>query len=182
MKKLLTAMALACAAMAASAEDSFLYWMVDVGASTDYAFNYATIKAKDASGNTSDYLWLYGQDSADKIGQRFYASNYGENGSYAPGTTTGGGAFAGLGDYGLGSQFLFELWTDGATADSPNCVGWTGWLDYDKIAGSIFSAGSLSGSSPFTVGSAMLVPEPSGGLLALMGLAVLALRRRRNVA
>lgn len=136
MKKLLTAMALAGAAMVASAEDNFLYWMVDVGDSTDYAFNYATIKAQDESGNTSDYLWLYGQDSADKIGQRLYASNYGENGSYDPGTTTGGGAFAGLGNYGVGSKFLFELWTDGET----------------------------------------------GGLLTLLGLAVLALRRKQKVA
>lgn len=174
MKKLLTAMALACTAMVASAEDNFLYWMVDVGDSTDYSFSYATIKAKDASGNESGYLWLYGQESADKIGQRLYASN-------DAGTTTGGGAFAGLGDYGSGSQFLFELWTDGAT-DSPNCVGWTGWLDYDKIASNIFSAGNMSGSSPFTVGSAMLVPEPTGGLLSLIGLAALALRRKRNVA
>ena len=182
MKKLLMAMALAGAAMAASAEDNYLYWMVDVSDSTDYAFNYATIKAQDESGNTSDYLWLYGQDSADTIGHRLYASNYGENSSYDPGTTTGGGAFAGLGNYGVGSKFLFELWTDGATADSPNRVGWTGWIDYESIAKNIFSAGDLSGASPFTVGSTMLVPEPTGGLLTLLGLAVLALRRKQKVA
>ncbi len=182
MKKLLMAMALAGAAMVASAEDNFLYWMVDVGDSTDYAFNYATIKAQDESGNTSDYLWLYGQDSADKIGQRLYASNYGENGSYDPGTTTGGGAFAGLGNYGVGSKFLFELWTDGETADSPSRVGWTGWIDYESIAKNIFAAGNMSGSSPFTVGSTMLVPEPTGGLLTLLGLSVLALRRKQKVA
>ena len=182
MKKLLTAMALAGAAMVASAEDNFLYWMVDVGDSTDYAFNYATIKAQDESGNTSDYLWLYGQESANKIGQRLYASNYGENGSYAPGTTTGGGAFAGVGGYGIGSKFLIELWTDGETADSPNRVGWTGWIDYATIANNIFSAGNLAGSSPFTVGQTMLAPEPTGGLLTLLGLAVLALRRKQKVA
>lgn len=170
MKKLLMAMALAGAAMVASAEDNFLYWMVDVGDSTDYAFNYATIKAKDASGNTSDFLWLYGQDSADKIGQRLYASN-------DAGTTTGGGAFAGLENYGVGSKFLFELWTDGETR-----VGWTGWIDYSKLADSIFAAGDMTGSSPFTVGSTMLVPEPTGGLLTLLGLAVLALRRKQKVA
>ena len=177
MKKLLMAMALAGAAMVASAEDEdkFLYWMVDVSDSTDYAFNYATIKAKDASGNESDYLGLYGQDNADEIGPRLYASN-------DPGTTTGGGAFAGLGNYGVGSKFLFELWTDGGTADSPNRVGWTGWIDYESIAKNIFAAGDLSGASPFTVGSTMLVPEPTGGLLTLLGLAVLALRRKQQVA
>ena len=174
MKKLLMAMALAGAAMVASAEDKFLYWMVDVSDSRDYAFNYATIKAKDASGNESDYLWLYGQENADKIAQRLYASN-------DAGTTTGGGAFAGLENYGSDSQFLFELWTDGAT-DSPSRVGWTGWLTYDRIANNIFSAGNLSGASPFTVGSTMLVPEPTGGLLTLLGLAVLALRRKQKVA
>ena len=184
MKKLLMAMALAGAAMVASAEDEdkFLYWMVDVSDSPDYAFNYATIKAKDASGNESDYLWLYGQESADKIAQRLYASNYGENGSYDPGTTTGGGAFAGLGNYGIGSRFLVELWTDGDTASDPaNRVAF-GWLTYDAVKDSIFSAGNLSGAAPFTVGSTMLVPEPTGGLLTLLGLAVLALRRKQKVA
>lgn len=182
MKKLLTAMALAGAVMVASAEDNFLYWMVDVGDSTDYAFNYATIKAQDESGNSA-YLLLYGQDSANEIGQRLYASNYGENGSYDPGTTTGGGAFAGLGDYyGAGSKFLFELWTDGGAEGSPNRVGWTGWIDYSKLADSIFAAGKMTGSSPFTVGPTLLVPEPTGGLLTLLGLAVLALRRKQKVA
>lgn len=171
MKKLLMAMALAGAAMVASAEDNFLYWMVDVGDSPEYTFNYATIKAKDASGNESDYLGLYGQDRADEIGPRLYASN-------GAGTTTGGGAFAGLGNYGVNSKFLFELWT----ADSPNPVGWTGWIDYESIANNIFAAGDMSGALPFTVGSTMLVPEPTGGLLTLLGLAVLALRRKQKVA
>lgn len=183
MQKLLMAMALAGAAMVASAEDNYLYWMVNVGASTDYAFNYATIKAQDASGHESDaYLSLYGQDSADTIRHRLYASNYGENGSYDPGTTTGGGAFAGLGNYGVGSKFLFELWTDGEKADSPSRVGWTGWIDYESIKNNIFSAGEMSGASPFTVGPTMLAPEPTGGLLTLLGLAVLALRRKQKVA
>lgn len=182
MKKLLMAMALAGAAMVASAEDNYLYWMVNVGASTKYAFNYATIKAQDASGHESDYLWLYGQESADPIGQRFYASNYGVDGSYAPGTTTGYGAFAGVGGYGMGSRFLVELWTDGSTASDPANPVAFGWLSYDDVKNSIFAAGNLSGASAFTVGSAMLVPEPTGGLLTLLGLAVLALRRKQKVA
>ena len=73
------------------------------------------------------------------------------------------------------------MWKDGAT-DSPNCVGWTGWLTYDRIANNIFAAGNMSGASAFTVGSTMLVPEPTGGLLTLLGLAVLALRRKQKVA
>lgn len=182
MKKLMALTVLACAAFTASAEDSFLYWMVDVGGKEDYNFNYATIKAKDASGNTSDCLSLYGSDSADPLGTKLYAANYGDNGNFDPGSTTGYGAFAGVGGYGMGSRFLVELWTDGFTAsDSANRVAF-GWLSYDDVKNSIFAAGNLSGASAFTVGSAMLVPEPTSGLLMLLGFAGLALRRKRKFA
>ena len=182
MKKLLMAMALAGAAMVASAEDSFLYWMVDVGSTEYYKFNYATIKAANESGITSDYLSLYGSDRAEPRGTKLYAANYGVDGKYETGTTTGYGAFAGVGGYGIGSRFLVELWTDGDTASDPaNRVAF-GWLSYDDVKNSIFAAGNMSGASPFTVGSTMLVPEPTGGLLTLLGLAVLALRRKQKVA
>ena len=182
MKKLLMAMALAGAAMVASAEDSFLYWMVDVGSTENYKFNYATIKAANESGSTSGYLSLYGSDSAEPLGTKLYAANYGVDKKYDPGSTTGYGAFAGVGGYGMGSRFLVELWTDGATASDPaNRVAF-GWLTYDAVKDSIFAAGNMSGASPFTVGSTMLVPEPTGGLLTLLGLAVLALRRKQKVA
>ena len=181
MKKLMVLAILACAAFTASAEDSFLYWMVDVGSTENYKFNYATIKAANESGITSDYLSLYGSDRAEPRGTKLYAANYGVDGKYETGTTTGYGAFAGVGGYGIGSRFLVELWTDGATADSPNRVAF-GWRTYDAVKDSIFAAGNMSGASPFTVGSTMLVPEPTGGLLTLLGLAVLALRRKQKVA
>ena len=182
MKKLMVLAILACAAFTASAEDSFLYWMVDVGSTENYKFNYATIKAANESGSTSGYLSLYGSDSAEPLGTKLYAANYGVDKKYDPGSTTGYGAFAGVGGYGMGSRFLVELWTDGATASDPaNRVAF-GWLTYDAVKDSIFSAGNMSGASAFTVGSTMLVPEPTGGLLTLLGLAVLALRRKQKVA
>lgn len=180
--KLVMVLALVCAAMLVSAEDAFLYWMVDVGDKTDYNFNYATIKAKGSDGTTSDYLSLYGPDSSDSVGKKLYASNYGVDEKYDPGSTTGSGAFAGVGGYGVGSKFLIELWTDGASADAAaNRVAY-GWFDYADIMNSIFSAGNLSGASLFTVGSTQLIPEPTGGLLTLLGFAVLALRRKQKVA
>ena len=181
MKKLMVLAILACAAFTASAEDSFLYWMVNVGSTEDYYFNYATIKAENKSGITSDYLSLYG-DRAEPLGTKLCAANYGDNGNFNPGPTTGYGAFAGVGAYGIGSRFLVELWRDGSTASDPaNRVAF-GWLSSDAVKNSIFAAGDLSGALPFTVGSTMLVPEPTGGLLTLLGLAVLALRRKQKVA
>lgn len=180
--KLVMVLAWVCAAMFASAEDTFLYWMVDVGEKTEYNFNYATIKATGADGTTSDYLLLYGSDSAASVGNKLYASNYSEANGWAAGSTTGEGIYAGLGGYGVGSKLLIELWTDGASADAAaNRVAY-GWFAYGDLLNNIFSAGDLAGASPFTVGASQLVPEPTGGLLTLLGFAMLALRRKQKVA
>ena len=188
MKKLMILAMAACAAMlTTTAEENFLYWMVDVSDKTDYSFSYATIKATGSDGKTSDYLSFYGSGASESSGTKFASTAYldyiGNNGSGAStGTTTGGGAFTGIGGYGLGSTFLVELWADSTTEGSdPTRVAW-GNLAYSLLKDSVSSGLNQSGASLYTVTASQVVPEPTSGLLALLGFAALALRRKQKKA
>lgn len=187
MKKLtvLAALAFAAATAATAADtDSYLYWMVELDANVESSyssyvqFNYATIKAKNADGTTSDYLSLYGTDSSESLGTRLYASSTSGDDKM----TTGGGTFAGVGDYGADSSFLVELWMDTGSADDASAtrVAYASFA-YSEALSHIYDGMSQSGASPYVVSQVQAVPEPTGGLLTLLGVAVLALRRKRVI-
>lgn len=153
----------AFAATAALADGNYLYWMVDETeaepGTTTYQFDYAKVKEAD----TSRYLCLKnGTDELDSNSDRLTTDGqYWEvDGSYT-------------GDY------WFELWSDGAS-DNP--------LAYAPVSSAYLSANGFiyknqetSGHTPYVVTASQLVPEPTGGLLTLFGVALLALRRRREV-
>ena len=188
MKKILILAMAACAAMlTATAEENFLYWMVDVSDNTDYSFSYATIKAMNSNGTTSDYLSFYGTgDASTSVGTKSastaYLSYIDSNGTGAnTGTKTSGGAFTGIDGY-VGSTFLVELWADSSTdASDPTRVAW-GSLAYSLLKDSVSSGLNQSGATLYTVTGSQLIPEPTSGLLALLGLAALALRRKQRKA
>jgi small-conductance mechanosensitive channel len=183
MKKLIILTIAACTAvLTAKAVDSYLYWMVDVSDNANYAFNYATIKGIDSKGTVSDYLSFYGSGSSDALGTKVYSTTYTEADSWALGTTTGEGAFTGVDGYGAGSKFLVELWADGATQnDAASRIAY-GYLAYADVMDSIYKTMGTSGASAFVVGASQLVPEPTSGLLAILGFAALALRRKQKKA
>ncbi len=179
MKKLMILAALTCATMARA---DFLYWSVDLSDDSIYSFNYATVKATDGNGTTGDYLKLYGGGQTESSSTKVYSSNYGVNGDYSLGTTTGGGTFAGLDANGGISSFLVELWTDGATSDAAATrVGYTS-LAYSDLVSYIYSDMAMRGDTPYVVTDSQLVPEPTSGLLALLGVAALALKRKHQKA
>ena len=149
----------------------YLYWMVnEVDDSEKYQFSYATVKTDDSS-----YLSLYSTDSSTSYGTKLYNSNMV---SGQDGYVTGAG-YAGLiegTDY-SGSTFLFELWAENYGGDD-TLVAWKS-VAYSSLSGNIFSNYVTgSGSSPYVVSN--LVPEPTSGMLLLIGIAGLALRRRRG--
>ena len=187
MKKLMILAVSACAAMlTATAEENFLYWMVDVNDKTDYSFSYATIKAVNSNGTTSDYLSFYGSDASTSIGTKSastaYLSYIDNNGTGAnTGTQTSGGAFTGIDGY-VGSTFLVELWADSSTDGSASTrVAW-GNLAYSLLKDSVSTGLNQSGATAYTVTGSQLIPEPTSGLLALLGFAALALRRKQKKA
>ena len=157
--------------LALHAEDyKYLYWMVDETHDADkYEFTYATVKADDSS-----YLHLYNQ-SGDTGADRFYISDYA---TADLGLATSAG-FAGLGtDSYIGSTFLFELWRENDDGDDDTLVAWKS-VAYSALAGNIFANTQTdSGESPFVVSN--VIPEPTSGMLLLIGIAGLAIRRRRG--
>lgn len=179
MKKLMILAALACATMARA---DYLYWSVNLADDSAYSFNYATISAKSAESETSSTLSLYGSSSTEPVGTRLYTTSYSEANNWAAGTTTGGGAFAGFDKNSNINSFLIELWTDGATQDATATrVGYTSLL-YSSLAQYIYSDMATTGASPYVVTDAQIVPEPTSGLLALLGVAALALKRKQQKA
>ena len=158
-------------ALVASADVSYFYWAVN--ASSDYAFYYARIKGVTSDG-ISTYLDIYGPGSSTAVA-KLYASDYPDTG------TTAGSAFANVTDYTtVGSQFLVELWTKGATdTDEATLIAWKS-VDYSTVTANIFTQMNQSGNQPYTFTN--FIPEPTSGLLLLLGSAALALRRKQKVA
>jgi hypothetical protein len=168
--KALVAVALTGAALSASAD--LLYWTVtdakgdaNSGREGDsISFSYATVSADgtrlniyDESGNTG-YWQLYVDP---------------ENPS-ATGTSIELAAYAGTFDSNV-STFLVELWNDNDAR--------VGWQSYSKssVADYIWHGDNPTGSSMKALTVSAVVPEPTSGMLLVLGGALLALRRRRRV-
>ena len=163
-------LAAAMAVGAAKADDSYLYWMV----ASDVAYGelageslnrtgaikgdsedyYAKVKTDDGT-----YLTLYGVDG--KPASEELAIN-----------STGRAYFSSDSSF---SSFVFELYND-----SDERVGWS-VLPYSSAKDYIYGDPTY-GAGTATYGVANLIPEPSSGLLLLLGLAGLGLRRRRAQA
>lgn len=162
--KALVAVALTGAALSASAD--LLYWTVTEakgdansgkeGASISFA--YATVSADGTQLN----IW----------------DSYGDTGSSRAYAKTGSSRsldrpyYAGVFNTADVATFLVELWSSDGTR--------TGWQSYNasSVADYIY-AGDNPLSTPLTVNS--VVPEPTSGMLLVLGGALLALRRRRRV-
>lgn len=161
--KIFAALAIALAATAARAEDSYLYWMVQNANYNNSAidFAYATIKAEDGG----SYLNLYEPGGATSDINALASTGDGMSSS------TDGGAFAKF-DYNSATTFLVELWNSDNTV-----VGWQSY-SYDAWKNYVYTSTGAGSASPLTVSE--VVPEPTSGLLMLFGLAGLALRRKRR--
>ena len=157
----LAALALACTALTASAD--LIYWMVDdavgdknsgkQGESID--FSYASISADGGA----TYLNIY-----DTSGPTEYWRLYADNNST-------GAAYAGAFNSDTTSSFLIQLWDDDDTL-----VGWKSY-QLSSIMDSIWKENVPSATGATTLSVHEVVPEPTSGLLLLIGGALLALRR-----
>ena len=142
---------------AMAAEDSYLYWMVSNAhyyeePGYSIQFDYATISIDDGTTRLSPAV------ASDETR-----------------LSSVGGVYSGLFDSVNVKSFLVELWDD--SKDDR-----VGWMRYSALSLKDYfyqNAGAHGTGSPFMV--SQVVPEPTSGVLLLLGMAGLALRRRRNV-
>lgn len=173
MKKIILSVVFSFAVLALSAEgDRYLYWMVE---GSNIQFDYARVAATPTVGEVK-YLNIYppATDESGTICQ--YAEQPAKLGSDGHATDKTYGLLAGSTDWSSYS-FVIELLNE----------------DYDvKATGGESKYGDLLKymiSSPLDRPEAWAVssftpspvPEPTGGLLTLLGIAALALRRKRTL-
>ena len=164
MKK--AAIAFIALALCATARSELLYWMVDEGNLGDDFRDYAY--AGVAVEGTADHLYFMSEE-----GERFdvWPVSAGMFGS---------GVYADLGVYGANNRFFVELFNeDGRIAFGPS-VDYESLLNAKSIVPSVGGTGQDAPNAwAVSSFSTVPVPEPTSGLLTLLGVAALALRRKR---
>ena len=188
----------------ASAEEDILYWMIDSNANVkkdgetssvaDFFDNYAApegsafaARVRVTGGNIQEgqdvFLDLYVPGYGVNTGNGDLGVEFGDAGGYwGAGVPTGNQSP--IGAYSAGSpefSFIVELGNIDTSDNNWTTVATSASATYSSLAANIHQAFDINPgqTAVWTPGSFQAVPEPSGGLLTLMGVALLALRRRR---
>ena len=155
---------------AASAEEEVLYFLIDDPTFVDDnkpIYHYVTVALSDGgtppNPSGDDYLNLYGGDGTGR-GQVLDA------GSTEP-------VYAALGNSPTGA-ILFELWFE-SPEGSWERVAYHSANISDLREHMHIGSSTNPSATPYRVHDVMPVPEPTGGLLIVLGFAGLALRRKR---
>ena len=164
MKKALLVVALIGSMVASADTDSYLYWMVSASAPS---YSYAKIRYLTP---TDGYLTSYAapDPTAYSFGSQVSSSDIADQRD-----TWNDGLYAAVDSSKLPTTFIVELW---------NSSGFVGQqaISSESLASYIYSGGmSLPPSTP-ALFSSFSIPEPSSGLLMLVGCALLGLRRRKQ--
>ena len=163
-KKLLTAAFAVVAAFGLQA--GTLYWQINNNPNND---QYAAVAVLDGSGELVGYANILDGDGGDVIGNIVSASDAMSEVQYAD-----------ISGYNSDYTFVVEmLSTDGSAWER----GWTSGtpMTYDQLKTEGYvSEGGISAGSVNSWTSSVTIPEPTSGLLLLVGGSLLALRRKRR--
>lgn len=146
---------------AALAEDSYLYWLMGTGYNAWEGFSYVKVATGSGQGaEDTAYLTIGGASGT---------------GGFSGDLTAG--QYAGTSDP-VGQKFWVEIYNGAG-----DCIAWTGMSDYSAI----LTAANI-GPDVFSITGdghnfgPTFVPEPTSGLLTLLGFGLLAIRRKRKLA
>lgn len=154
--------------------ESWLWWLVDTEGKKyttgeDMLFDYAKVRA--VNGDDSVYLNVASVDGGavdperpDIFVPEFNPDYYLD--AYAVMPTDGTYLQA-------GSQYIIELYYHGVLSAQSTTT-------YENIMNNIVSSGNPTAGTAFAPTEFTSVPEPSGGLLTLLGVALLALKRKNS--
>ena len=165
MKNVFKVAAVAFAALVAvTAKADALYWQVDEGSTTE-SFQYAILNVTDGTTATR----LAGASAEGTAPNQYVSLQNTDISSYA---SSGYSFFVELANYNNGS---WEVVTSGTPVSYDNLVSG------GYVAATFQQGLAISQSGGYNLGAgAAAVPEPTSGLLLLIGGAMLALRRRRQ--
>ena len=175
MRKLMAMAIVALGVFAASADDSYLYWMVNTDDGTAAKFTYDAVQVRaceTASGvDSGSYLTLYYGNGA-AVG--------GEGLSVGKDLATSGLSFYASLASAMGSSFSYvvELFHDGAKVGQSESLFFTDAMAENYVAFAT-STGTLPAMATWMAGGFSAVPEPNSAVLLLLGCAALALRRKQ---
>ena len=161
--------AVAIATTALAEANSMLYWMVDSPFNTytseSAEFSYVKVKAVDSSApEGASYLYVYNQQGSTGY-QRAY--------DLASAGYSTGGIYSGVFDGDTVDYFLVELYDASNSRVAWQSVSYLTALNNGSIATTM----APGGANVYTI--SQVVPEPTSGVLLLLGFAGLALRRKK---
>ena len=159
---------------AGAADDSYLYWMVDVdenGWEYDYQVRVKGMETSEPSeaGSVLNLYYNNGNPAGSSITKEYLHDSYQDPGA---------GFYAGFASNAGYKSYVIEL----LSVDNSDLLGswsWTAAQVETYIAQNGIKAPLSAG--PLTMSMALPAPEPSSGLLLLLGVAGLALRRRKQI-
>lgn len=171
MKRIVFGLVCFALCMAAQADDSYLYWMVDTASAGSFDYSAVKVKAVSSDPGSESYLALY-YGNSNPVGVGDAAFSVGRS-DVVNAADYGIGFYAGLSQlFGTSYSYVVELWNDGVVAQSQT-------ITYSEAAVQHIASLGGAGITPWMAGGFSAAPEPNSAVLLLLGCAALALRRKK---